>query len=151
MTTEATFSELLRNPTEVVERLARGDVVLTRRGAEPLRLSKDSTVTREHEMVAALAQLIAATVTDDAQIQKVAHALRGPFPWIDLLEDDAAAFVGDFLRTARACASVGRFERLGVEVENWRETAIAYSLGLRERGEELDHMPAAAAPDPMTA
>jgi hypothetical protein len=79
---------------------------------------------------------------DNLVTAKVADALRESFPWVDFLGDaDTVRFVRDFLRTARACASVGRFERLGVEVANWRETAIAYSLGLQNRSAELDYLP----------
>lgn len=137
----ATLSELLRNPTEVIDRLDEGDVVLTRRGAEALRLSKDRSAEQEHQMVGALAQLIAATIVDDTAAERLAKTLQEPFPWMEFLDDRAQArFVGDFLRTARACASVGRFERLGIEVANWRETAIAYSLGLQDRPNELDYL-----------
>jgi hypothetical protein len=38
-TTTANFSMLLRNPDAVLERLDEGDVVLTRRDGESLRLS----------------------------------------------------------------------------------------------------------------
>lgn len=140
MSTTATLSELLRNPSEVIDRLDEGDVVLTRRGAESLRLSREQSSSREHEMVSALAGLIAASVSDDAVAERMSHSLSEPFPWIEFLDQEARVqFVGDFLRTARACAAVGRFERLGVEVANWRETAIGYSLGLGDRIADLDY------------
>lgn len=141
VSTTAPLSDLLRSPSKVIEHLDKGDVVLTRRGGAALRLSLDTTATQEREMVAALARLIAATLTDDTVTAQVADALRESFPWVDFLDKAATAqFVGDFLRTARACASVGRFERLGVEVANWKETAVAYSLGLRRRPDELDYL-----------
>lgn len=137
-----TLSELLRNPNEVIDRLDEGDVVLTRRGGEALRLSKDRSASQEHEMVGALAQLVGAIVMDETAAERLAETLREPFPWIEFLDGHARAqFVGDFLRTARACASVGRFDRLGLEVANWRETAVAYSLGLRNRPDQLDYLP----------
>lgn len=58
MSTTATFSDLLRNPNEVIDRLDKGHVVLTRRGRESLRLSKESSASQEYEMVAALARMI---------------------------------------------------------------------------------------------
>lgn len=144
MSTTTTFSDLLRSPNEVIERLDDGDVVLTRRGRESLRLSKERNAAEENELVAALARLIAVVVADDSAIDRVVESLRESFPWVDFLDDATAAqFVGDFLRTARACASVGRFERLNVEVANWRETAIAYSLGLQNRPNEFDYLPEA--------
>ncbi|WP_161962388.1 hypothetical protein [Nocardioides speluncae] len=129
----------------MIDRLDEGDVVLTRRGGEALRLSKERSASQEHEMVGALAQLIGAIVMDEAVAGRLAETLQEPFPWIEFLDGPARTqFVGDFLRTARACASVGRFERLGIEVANWRETAVAYSLGLHDRRDQLDYLPEGA-------
>ena len=92
-------------------------------------------------MFGALAQLVAATLDDDRAAERLAETLQEPFPWTEFLDGPAhAQFVGDFLRTARACASVGRFDRLGIEVTNWRETAVAYSLGLQDRPNELEYL-----------
>lgn len=114
---------------------------LTRRGAEALRSSKDQSTSQEHEMVEALAQFVAATLDDDHAAERLAETLQEPFPWMEFLDSPACAqFVGDFLRTVRACAAVGRFDRLGVEVANWRETAVAYSLGLQDRPNELEYL-----------
>lgn len=91
-------------------------------------------------MVEALAQLVVATL-DGHTVERLAETLQEPYPWMEFLDGPARAqFVGDFLRTARACASVGRFDTLGVEVANWRETAVAYSLGLQDRPSELEHL-----------
>ena len=114
---------------------------LTGRGADALQLSKDPDTSQEHEMVEALAQLVAATLDDDHAAERLAETLQEPFPWMEFLDSPARAqFVGDFLRTARASASVGRFDQLGVEVANWRETAVAYSLGLQDRPSELEYL-----------
>lgn len=150
MTSTATLSTLLRHPNDVIERLDEGDVVLTRRDGEALRLSKDHDATRDHEMVSAFAHLIAATVLDESTSDRLAEHLSTPFPWIEFLPTDARRdFVGDFLRTSRACASVERFDRLAVVVGNWRETATAYSLGLDKRLTDLDYLASGAtAEDP---
>ena len=114
---------------------------LTRRGAEALRLSKDPDTSQEHEMVGALAQLVAATLDNDHAAERLAETLQEPFPWMEFLDGPARAeFVGDFLHTAHACASVGRFDRLGIEVASWQETAVAYSLGLQDRPSELEYL-----------
>lgn len=141
MTTTATLSNLLRHPNEVIERLDEGDVVLTRRDGESLRLSKESDATSEQEMVSAIAHLIAASVLDEGVADRIAGNLAAPFPWIEFLPDAARReFAGDFLRTARACASIKRFDRLAVVVGNWRETATAYSLGLDATLADLDYI-----------
>lgn len=150
MTTTATLSALLRTPNEVIDRLDEGDVVLTRRDGESLRLTKESSAADEHEMVSAFAHLIAATALDETMADRMATNLSTPFPWIEFLPANAHRdFVNEFLRTARACASVDRFDRLAVVVANWRETAIVYSLGLDQRLSELDYIPGGTVvPDP---
>lgn len=101
-------------------------------------------------MVGALAHLIGATLIEDDAVERLAATLEESFPWMEFLDGPARLrFVGDFLRTARACASVGRFDRLGVEVANWRETAIAYSLGLQSRPDQLEYLAeGSTVPDP---
>jgi hypothetical protein len=127
MTTTATFSALLRTPNEVIERLEHGDVLLTRRDAEPLRLSKARTAQAESDTLSALAQLIAASLDDDA-CERLVDRLADPFPWIAFLPSKFQKdFVDEFLRTTRACASVGRFDRLTIALNAWQSTAEAYA------------------------
>lgn len=93
-------------------------------------------------MVSAFAHLIAATVLDGTMADRLATNLAAPFPWIQFLPANSHRdFVDQFLHTARACASIGRFDRLAIVVANWRETATAYSLGLDEHLNELDYTP----------
>lgn len=139
MTTTTTFSDLLRSPNDVIERLEDGDVVLTRRGGDPLRLSKERDARQGDEMVSAFAQMIAATILDESSADGIAAKLSVPFAWIEFLsEPERRLFVDEFLRTSRACASVGRFDRLAVVVGGWRETATAYSLGLTGDQDDLE-------------
>jgi len=142
MTTTVTFSELLRTPNEVIGKLDAGDVVLTRRGAEPLRLSLAATASDEVSTLDALAQLIAASL-DDEMSDRVAQHLLEPFPWAEFLPADVRReFVGDFLRTARAGAAVGRFDRLTILIEAWRATAEAYAdPHVNIGGPDLDYLP----------
>lgn len=131
VTKTATFSTLLRHPNEVIASLEEGDVVLTRRDGEPLRISKERDAAREQEMTQAFAQMLGALVLDDDQAGRLLDRLRIPFGWLDFLgEDEQREFAEEFFRTARACAAAGNFERLAIEVGNWQETALAYSLGL---------------------
>lgn len=141
MTKTATFSTLLRHPNKVIASLEEGDVVLTRRDAEPLRISKDRDVAREREMTQAFAQMLGALVLDDDQADRLLDRLRIPFGWLDFLNaDEQRSFAEEFFRTARACAAAGSFERLAIEVGNWHETAVGYSLGLRERLDSIEYL-----------
>lgn len=127
MSSTSTFSAFLRTPNEVIAQLEDGDVLLTRRDAEPLRLSKARSAEQEANTMSALAQLIAASLDGEA-LERLVKNLAGPFPWIALLPLHATqAFVEEFLQTARACASAGRFDRLTIALAAWKATADAYA------------------------
>jgi len=141
MTSTATFSALLRTPNVVIDQLEGGDVLLTRRDAEPLRLSKARPAEQEVDTLAALAQLIAASL-DDAACDRLVDKLADPFPWIAVLPAAARrGFVQEFLATARACAAIGRFERLTIALAAWKGTAEAYAdPAIALDGSDLDYL-----------
>lgn len=141
MTTTVTFSDLLRTPSQVLDELDSGDVLITRRGSETLRLSKARDAEAEIDTLSVLAQLIAASL-DDAGCDRIAGDLSVPMPWIELLpEPRRREFIGEFLRTARACAAVGRFERLTICLHAWRTTAEAYAdPAISFAGADLDYL-----------
>lgn len=150
MTKTATFSTFLRDPNKVIESLDEGDVVLTRRDGEPLRISKESDAVREREMTQAFAQMLGVMVLNDDDADLLLSRLRIPFGWLEFLDGhEQQLFAEDFFRTARACAAMGNFERLAVEVGNWHETALAYSRGLRDRLASIEYLDVeVAAEDP---
>ena len=151
-TTTETFSTFLRSPNDVIDKLDEGDVVLTRRGAESLRLSKAQDAEVESETLQALAQLVSLSL-DDETADRIAGHVAEPFPWIEFLPlQRRREFVAEFLRVARACASVGHFDRLTISLHAWRATAEAYADPyLTPDGADLDHLdePLPAA-DPRT-
>ena len=127
MTTTRTLSQFVQTPTQVIADLDNGDVVLTRRGAASLRLSRADKADGEAKAVAALAQLIGASLDDNVTDRLVEH-LGDTFPWIEFLPpEDQHTFLKSFLRLARACASVNSFDRLGILLEAWQATAAAYA------------------------
>lgn len=141
MSTTVTLSALLRTPHEVFDKLNDGDVLVTRRDGDDLRLSKAERSEAEAATVQALAQLIAASL-DDQTCDQLADRLAGPFPWIAFLPPQhRRQFVGEFLRLTRASASIGRFERLAIALEAWKATAEAYAdPGLTPDGSDLDEL-----------
>jgi hypothetical protein len=153
MTATATFSDLLRTPNEVISKLeSDGSVLLTRRDAQSLRLSFAAPAAAEAGTLAALAQLIGASL-DDEMCDRIASHLIEPFPWIDFLPAQARReFVGEFLRTTRACAAVSRFDRLTIVLAAWQGTAEAYAdPAIAIDGSDLDYLPSKATvevPDP---
>lgn len=152
MTRTATLSELLRHPNEVIERLDEGDVTITRRDGEALRLSKDARQSQSQGALDALSRLIAATL-DDQACDRLAGSLSGEHPWMEFLpSEQRRRFVGEYFRTARACAKAGAFSPLAVLVASWEATAEAYALGLSPVGADLDYIDAEDidVPDPRT-
>lgn len=138
VTTTMTFSALLRTPHEVIDELDNGDVVLTRRDGDALRLSKASSVDHDRAAISALAQLIAASLDDEGR-DRIVTSLAIPFPWIEFLPDDAKReFADEFVRTAHACASVGQFQRLTIVINAWEATAEACADGIPPDGSDLD-------------
>lgn len=143
MTSTATFSDLLRRPNDVIHQLEDGgDVLLTRRNEKSLRLSFDGPAAAEANTLSALAQLIGASLDEEA-CDRIAGNLFEPFPWIEFLPVAARReFVGDFLRTARACAAIARFDRLTVTLAAWQATAEAYAdPNVRADGSDLSYLP----------
>ncbi|MBY3555711.1 hypothetical protein [Modestobacter lapidis] len=127
MTTTRTLSQFVQTPTQVIADLEKGDVVLTRRGAASLRLSRADKVDGEAKAVSALAQLLGASL-DDEVADRMVDNLGDAFPWIDFLPlEQRREFLKSFLRLARACASVNSFDRLGILLESWQATAAAYA------------------------
>jgi hypothetical protein len=147
-TKTVTLSSFVQAPTKVIDALDDGDVLLTRRSGESLRLSKAVDADRELSSMQKLAQLIAASL-DDEVTARIAGHMAEPFPWIELLPPESRnRFVGEFLRLARACAAVGRFERLAVALEAWEATAEAYAdPDVRVDGSDLEYL---AEPEPVS-
>ncbi|MDI2029102.1 hypothetical protein QFW96_10805 [Saccharopolyspora sp. TS4A08] len=132
----------------MVSKLEAGDVLLDRRDGETLRLSKAKEAQQEIDTLQALAQLIASSLDDEA-CDRLADKLELSFPWIAFLPDSRRReFVGQFLRVARACASVGRFERLTIVLNSWRATAEAYAdPAVTPDGSDLEYLDEAAGVD----
>ena len=60
-----------------------------------------------------------------------------PFPWLELLTGpDRAAFAGEVVDVARACAALSQFDRLLDVLTAWRATAEAVAAGYT-RDEDL--------------
>lgn len=139
-----TFSEFLRAPNDVLGVLAdAGEVVLTRRSAPSLRLTQESTSREELTTLGVVGQLFAASL-DESALDRVATRLSVALPWIALLPKAVhAEFVAEFQDTARACISVGRFERLSILLHAWEATAEAYAdPRLMADGSNLEYLEA---------
>ncbi len=119
---EHPFSDLLRQPKVVVKDLAEGDVLLRRRGAPALRLTR---VDRDDQRADAYA-MVGRTLRNLAAHSPAAlgDALVDEFPWTSFLpKADRDAFVDDFTRTVVGAAELDNFALVAQLVDEWRATA----------------------------
>jgi hypothetical protein len=119
---EHPFSELMRQPRRVVKDLEHGDVILRRRGAPDLRLTR---VDRDDQRADAYA-MVGRALRNLAVHSPAAlgAALLDELSWTSLLPpSDRAAFIDDFTRTVVTAAELDSFGPLAQLVEEWRATA----------------------------
>lgn len=134
----ATFSDFIRRPTQVLADAAGEDIRLTRRGEEDLVVSNATRHDGQIGVLDQLSRLIAASL-DERTADRISGSMSDVLPWIEFLPDEhRRSFVGDYLRTARACASIGDFRKLSIEIEAWKETATAYAAGIDPAGADLN-------------
>ncbi|MGA3489884.1 hypothetical protein ACK8GG_17970 [Micromonosporaceae bacterium DT55] len=117
------FSDLLRQPAETTERLARTRAVrLRRRDAADLVLMSADRATAEGEMVDLTARLLAAAVRRDPDL--VRDLLPAVLPWARFLPPaDAKQMADEFVSIAEAAASIGNTAAVSQLVTEWRHTA----------------------------
>jgi hypothetical protein len=133
----ATFSHFLRSPNEVAAAAADGGVLLTRRGEEDLVLLSAASERSNRAGMQFAVSVISAAVADWPG--SFSHRLHQPFPWmIFLSQHEQEGFAAELVDVSRACASLGRFERLAQVVRQWSNTAAAYESGVTAEGSELE-------------
>ncbi|MEU2166167.1 hypothetical protein ACH47V_04520 [Micromonospora chersina] len=117
------FSELLRQPAETAERLARTRALrLRRRDAGDLVLMSADRAEAEGEVVDLTARLLASLVRRDPGL--VREALPTVLPWVRFLPpEDAEQMADEFVATAEAAAAVGNTAALSQLLTEWRHTA----------------------------
>jgi hypothetical protein len=126
----ATFTEFLRDPNEVIGKLrgSRG-VVLERRGAPSLVLSLQSGLEDSRLGSEMVAHLLAKVLESNRQLSNLLkEALEEKLPWVRLLPpEDSDTFLREFLKTAEACASAGNTAALAQLVHEWKATAEVHA------------------------
>jgi hypothetical protein len=123
---ERSFSELLRQPNEVVKDLDDHEVLLRRRGAPALRLTlADRDVDRSIAFAMVGRALRNLAIHSPDVLEQV---LLDEFPWTSFLpEPDRQIFLTEFTRTVVAVAEVDNFAPLAQLVYEWRTTAEIHS------------------------
>lgn len=119
---EHPFSDLLREPKAVVRDLDEGDVLLRRRGAPALRLTRADRDDQRADAYALVGRALRNLAVHSPGA--LADALLDEFPWTSFLpKPDQAAFVDEFTRTVLAAAELDYFAPLAQLVDEWRATA----------------------------
>lgn len=129
---ELSWSAFLREPTLVEPLLAKGDVLLKRRDAEPLRLTRATGDDATRAALSTAARLLAPAAGAEVR-EKLDRDVEGRLPWTRFLPDeDRKHFVREFVREFEACADLGEFTSLGRLLIEWKNTASLHAEGLAE-------------------
>jgi hypothetical protein len=123
---ERNFSDLLRKSGEVLEEVDRHDVLLRRRDGHDLllvRADREETVRDAVEVASSVLAHMARR-----HLSEMAEGLPDALPWLRILPPgDLEQFAKEFIEVAEACGSLGSFDRLGLLLTEWRNTAYAWS------------------------
>ncbi len=130
---EHTFSEFLRHPKDVVAELAEGDVLLRRRNAPTLRLSRADREEDRSEAISALTRLLRNLATHSPVALNA--AVEDAFAWTWFLpQPDREVFVEELTRMLLGAAAVGSYYPVTQLISEWKATAeIHADPGLASR------------------
>ncbi len=142
------LSELTRRMTQVAARTARGDVILSRRGAaEDLYLSTRERHEQESRAAVVTTEMLA--VVAQQQPDLAVDALTRTLAWVAWLpSDDKVACLQELLDDLRAGAQTGDLRRFALDLAAWESTAVAHNdpgvLGQLRRPHTREGLPAEA-------
>jgi hypothetical protein len=121
------FSDLLRKSGEVLDEVDRHDVLLHRRDGHDLLLVRADREETARDAVVAASSVLAHLAR--THLREMAAGLPDALPWLRMLpRSDLEQFTKEFVEVAEACGSLGSFDRLGLLLSEWRDTAYAWSL-----------------------
>lgn len=131
---EVQWSDLARDPKSVAALADTGEVRLKRRDGADLLLTRADRVAAADEGAVTAARAFR-NIVMHVGVDALAQSLREEFPWVQLLPDeDIAAFLKDFVRSAQIAAELGHWELLNQTIREWKATASIYTEpGLAER------------------
>lgn len=119
---ERQFSEFLRQPNDVVAELDDHDVVLRRRNAPSLRLTKAGRDDDRSAAFGALVRLLRNLAEHDRS--GFDEAILDVFAWSRFLpSDDRRQFSEDLTQTLMASADFDNYSPVALLLNDWRSTA----------------------------
>lgn len=123
---ERPFSDLLRKPKEVTDDLDEGDVLLRRRDAPDLRLSRADREAQRADTFSAIGRALRNLAVHSPAT--FADALADAFPWLEFLPAaDRRLFLDEFSRVVLAGTAFDDYEALSQLVREWRATGEVHA------------------------
>lgn len=125
-TVERNLSDFLRRSGEVLREVEQHDVLLRRRDGADLMLVQADRETVIRETVGLSSGFMSWFARMHAR--ELIAGLPDVLPWLRFLpEHDREAFARELVQTLEACISLQSYERLGVLLSQWRNTAYVWS------------------------
>ena len=125
-TAEATFTDFLRNPRAITDRVADGDVILHRRDDEDLVLTTAARASAEASSIAVLSGLIVSALEDDEVRSRIAR--RSPLPWTHFLPDtERQRFFTELFDCVLGGIELKTMVPVARLLDEWRATAAVYA------------------------
>lgn len=125
----ATFTDLLRKPREVLAHIDEGQVRITRRDGDDLVILRGHDLDVLEQGVALSSRLIRAIGRNKGDVEA---ALTDLFAWTgEFTPGELRAYAAEIEHLLYAASELGTFERLLRVQQEWKETAVAYAMGMR--------------------
>lgn len=125
----ATFTDLLRKPKEVLAHIDEGQVRITRRDGDDLVILRGHDLEVLENGVALSSRLIRAIGRNKGDVEA---ALTDLFAWTgEFTPGELRAYAAEIEQLLYAASELGTFERLLRAQQEWKETAVAYAMGMR--------------------
>jgi hypothetical protein len=124
-----TVTDFLRHTKKVLKRVDKEDVVLSRRGKAPIRISLETRNTSDLTGLGLAADVLAAALAAVPEVPaRLSVILAQRFPWSRFLpEPERERFAREFVETMQACVAIGKSARLDELVRSWKSTAEIYA------------------------
>jgi hypothetical protein len=124
-----TLTDFLRQPKKALKQVDKEDLVLSRRGKAPIRISLESRKKAEATRNELASHLLADAVERMPEMQaSLPRILEGRFPWVRFLPpQEREMFGAELVKTIQACAAIGNLARIEEIFQSWKATAEVYA------------------------
>lgn len=125
----STFTDLLRKPKDVLAHIDEGQVRITRRDGDDLVILRGHDLDILSSGVALSSRLLRAIGRNKGDVEA---ALADLFAWTaEFTPEELHTYATEIEQLVYAASELGTFERLLRAQQEWRETALAYAMGMR--------------------